>query len=244
MRLALHPTLKKIGVGILDTLFPIRCLSCGTYGQYLCEGCLVHFPRRLQQRCPTCRRSITPRGEVCFSCTGKQCLDGLFAGSTYRDSLVAESIHTCKYRFIPALAEPLGRWLAERILESDLPLPDMFIPVPLHKRRLRFRGFNQSQLLAQTLAETLTPGNAIPVLSDILVRARFTKSQIKTKNREERLHNLRNAFVITPEHTARVAGKTVWIIDDVATTGTTLEECARVLKSAGAKSVFGIVLAR
>lgn len=244
MRLALHPTLRKIGVGILDTIFPIRCLSCNAYGQYLCQDCLIHFPRRLRQRCPTCRRFVTPHGEICFSCTGKNCLDGLFSGSTYRHPLVAESVHTCKYHFIPALAEPLGRWLAERLLEIDLPLPDMFIPVPLHRRRLRFRGFNQAELLAQTLAETLTPGGTIPVLSDILVRTRFTKSQIKTKDREERLLNLRNAFTINPENAPLVAGKIIWIIDDVATTGTTLKECARVLKAAGAKSVFGIVLAR
>lgn len=244
MRLALHPTLRKIGVGILDTLFPIRCLSCNAYGQYLCHDCLLHFPRRLRQRCPTCHRSTTPRGAICFSCSGKNCLDGLFAGSTYRHPLVAESIHTCKYRFIPALTEPLGKWLAERIQEIDLPLPDMFIPVPLHRRRLRFRGFNQSALLANILADTLTPGSALPVLENYLLRTRSTKPQIKTRNREERLLNLCNAFAITPENMARVAGKTIWLIDDVATTGTTLEECARVLKKAGATSVFGIVLAR
>ena len=251
MRLNLYLVCKKIGISLLDTLFPIHCLSCNAYGEYLCTNCLEHFPRRLRQRCPHCRRATTPRGEVCFSCSGKSSLDGLFVASHYRHPLVATSIHTYKYRFIPALAEPLGTWLAERVLEIDLPLPDVFIPVPLHKRRLRFRGFNQSALLADTLAETLTPGSVLPVLHNCLLRTRYTKPQIKTTVREERLSNLKNAFALAPEmplgretSKSSLLGKTIWLIDDVATTGTTLEECARVLKKAGAKSVFGIVLAR
>jgi ComF family protein len=157
---------------------------------------------------------------------------------------VAKAIHTYKYRFIATLAQPLGTWLANRVSEIDLPLPDLYIPVPLHPRRLRFRGFNQSALLAQALADTLTPGSVLPVLQDHLIRTRFTKPQMKTSSREERLGNLKNAFAISETSTASIHGKAVWLIDDIATTGTTLEECARALKAAGAKSVFGIVLAR
>jgi ComF family protein len=198
----------------------------------------------LRQRCPTCLKAATPRGEVCFSCFGKNSLDGLFAASSYRNPLVAESIHTYKYRFIPALAAPFGLWLGNRIAEIDLPLPDLYIPVPLHPRRLRFRGFNQSALLADTLSDTLTPGSALPVLENCLLRTRSTKPQMKTRSREERRGNLKNAFALATGSGESIRGKTVWLIDDVATTGTTLEECARVLKEAGAKSVFGIVLAR
>lgn len=239
-----HPLLQKIGVGLLETLFPKSCLGCGASKDYLCTDCLTHLPRRLRQRCPTCRTATTPRGEVCFACSGLHALDGIFAATHYRSPLVAKAIHTYKYRFIATLAQPLGTWLANRVSEIDLPLPDLYIPVPLHPRRLRFRGFNQSALLAQALADTLTPGSVLPVLQDHLIRTRFTKPQMKTSSREERLGNLKNAFAISETSTASIHGKAVWLIDDIATTGTTLEECARALKAAGAKSVFGIVLAR
>lgn len=236
--------LKKLGAAIADTLFPIYCLGCDTYGEYICPACLDTFPRRLHQRCPTCLKATTPRGEVCFSCTGINSLDGLFAASLYRSPIISASLHTYKYRFIPAFAKPLGSWLAERVREADLPLPDICIPIPLHHRRLRFRGFNQATLLAQILTDTLMPGFDIPILEKSLLRTRFTKPQMKTQTREERLYNLKGAFALTKESTPFIQNKIIWLIDDVATTGTTLEECAKVLKKSGAKKVFGIVLAR
>lgn len=244
MRLDIRSALGTIGLGVLDTLFPVSCLGCGAPREYLCRTCLDIFPRRLRQRCPTCLKTTTPRGEACFACSGKNALDGLFAASLYRVSLVSASIHTYKYRFIPAFAQPLGIWFAGRVTEIGLPLPDLCIPVPLHPRRLRFRGFNQSELLARLLADTLAPGLSLPVRTDILRRTRYTKPQIKTETREERLNNLAGAFTLVAENTSSVKGKSIWIIDDVATTGTTLEECAKALKQSGAKSVFGIVLAR
>jgi ComF family protein len=188
--------------------------------------------------------ATTPHGEICFACYGIKALDGLFAASAYRSPIVTESIHIYKYRFIPSLAIPLGSWLAERVTEVGLPLPDMCVPVPLHPRRLRFRGFNQSTLLARTLASALTPGFDMPVLENCLLRTRFTKPQMKTETRGKRLNNLKNAFAFAEESIPLIQDKTLWLIDDVATTGTTLEECAKVLKKAGAKQVFGIVLAR
>lgn len=244
MPLINRQALKKIGTNILDTLFPIRCLGCDAPGAYLCRVCLAAFPRRLHERCPTCLKATTPHGEVCFACSGIKALDGLFAASVYRSPLVATSVHIFKYRFIAAIAIPLGSWLAERIVEIDLPLPDYCIPVPLHPRRLRFRGFNQSALLAHTLADTLTPGFDMPVLENCLLRTRSTKPQMKTKTREKRLNNLKNAFAFAEESVPLIQDKTLWLIDDVSTTGTTMEECAIVLKKSGAKKVFGIVLAR
>ncbi len=241
----LHPSsLKKFGISLIDTLFPIRCLTCSMRGEYLCQECLAIFPRRLKQRCPTCLKKITPRGEVCFECFGLSSLDGLFAASMYRSPVVSASIHTFKYRFIPSFAQPLGSLLAERVREIDLPLPDCLIPVPLHPRRLRFRGFNQSVLLAETLANELTPGFDIPIIKESLLRIRFTKPQMKTHTKEERLRNLKSAFTLLPTDVPLIRRKSIWLIDDVSTTGTTLEECASVLKQAGAKNVFGIVLAR
>lgn len=238
--------LKKSGASILDILFPLRCLGCRQRGSWICATCLSHIPRRLEQRCPVCLRHITPSGQTCFSCrdTLAPTLDGLFVASYYQNSILPHAIHTLKYRFIPDLALPLGTFLAETLEKSALPLPDALIPVPLHRRRLRFRGFNQSTLLAQVISRTLAPGLETPLLTTTLLRTRFTKPQMETDSRTERLTNLKNAFTLAPGTEADIAGKTLWLIDDVATTGTTLTECATVLKQHGARAVFGIVLAR
>jgi len=189
-------------------------------------------------------QSPTPHGEVCFSCAGKNALDGLSAGSIYRSPLISHTIHTFKYQYISHLAPILGEWLAERVRNTELPLPDLILPVPLHTRRLRFRGFNQSFLIARALGETLAPGLDTLVAENVLLRTRYTTPQMKTKNKEERLKNLTGAFSIKKEKYSLIQGKSFWLVDDVSTTGTTLEECALVLKKAGAKNVFGIVFAR
>ncbi|MGB3073148.1 MAG: hypothetical protein WBB68_02710 [Candidatus Moraniibacteriota bacterium] len=90
----------------------------------------------------------------------------------------------------------------------------------------------------------LLPGTPVPVRSDLLQRIRFTKPQMKTDSKPERLANLTNAFAIPLETAGPVVGKYIWLIDDVATTATTLDECARALKAAGAKTVWGVVIAR
>lgn len=125
-----------------------------------------------------------------------------------------------------------------------LALPDLVIPVPLHPRRQRFRGFNQAEMLAEKLMTLLLPGSPIPVRSDLLRRTRFTKPQMKTDSKPERLTNLSQAFAVPLEVAGPLVGKTVWLVDDVATTGTTLDECAKTLKNAGVKGVWGMVIAR
>lgn len=171
-------------------------------------------------------------------------LDGLFIARPYRHRLIQKLIFALKYRFIASAADPLAALLAESISHHPLPLPDLIIPVPLHPRRLRFRGFNQAEVLAQKLMQELLPGSPIPVRNDILRRVRFTKPQMKTDSKPERLANLSDAFAVPLEVAGPLVGKSLWLIDDVATTATTLDECARTLKNAGAKSVWGIVIAR
>lgn len=231
---------------VLDTLFPLRCLGCGRGTYWICPPCENRIKRRLDQECPICRHRVTPGGAVCFNCrdTSSTALDGVFVASSFHDPLLRHAIHTYKYRFIRDLSVPLGHLLLESLRHSSLPLPDVLIPVPLHKRRLRYRGFNQSTLLARIIGDELTPGLPLSVLEDALIRTRFTKPQMKTTSREERLANLTGAFMLNPADQNLIWSKSVWLIDDVETTGTTLEECARVLKQNGARLVWGIVLAR
>ncbi len=229
---------------ILDLFFPVFCLGCGEPREFLCDHCLKRISLRQEHHCPRCEQRITPYGELCPNCFRRSPLDGVFAATTYRIPVITRAVHTFKYRFVPALSVPLSTLLSEALRRSDLPLPDIILPVPLHKRRLRFRGFNQSELLAHRLGEIVAPGLSLPVLSNSLLRVRFTRPQIQTESRAERLHNLKNAFVVPIAARDILRGKNIWLIDDIATTSATLEECARTLKQVGAAKVFGIVIAR
>ena len=239
-----HSFFHSFFTGIFDTLFPTFCLGCETPRAWLCDDCCGKIPLRHEQRCPHCHKHITPFGYTCVACSQKCSLDGLFIASHYQVPLLSSALHTYKYRFLEKLSLPLGIFLSKALQSTDIPLPDFILPVPLHVRRLRFRGFNQSALLAQVLANALTPAMKIPVLYNCLLRIRYTTPQMKTKSRKERLNNLKDAFTLNRENKKLIKGKLLWLIDDVATTGTTLEECAKVLKKSGAKYVFGIVLAQ
>ena len=139
---------------------------------------------------------------------------------------------------------PLGKLLSEAVYHTSIPLPDIITAVPLHKRRLRERGFNQSFLLAQHL--TLTLHELMPFVEhlSLLEKTRHTKPQSKQQTRDARLANLEDAFALHHLYIkADLEGKTIWLIDDVTTTGATLTACAKVLKSYGAKEVHGFVIA-
>lgn len=228
----------------LDSIFPLSCFGCRQEGVLACSNCLSLVPEPDSQTCPICRAPFSPNGATCPACRTATPLDGIFVARLYRFRLVAELIHTLKYRFLKRAHEPLVDLLESSLAHHSLPLPDLLIPVPLHPRRLRFRGFNQAELIAHTLAARLAPGLSIPVDTTSLRRIRFTKPQMKAETRTERRSNLTGAFAATPSVAGPLIGTSVWLIDDVATTGTTLEECALALKQAGVKKVWGVVVAR
>lgn len=151
-------------------------------------------------------------------------------------------IHLLKYESVTPVAGLLGRMLADamgELLRGGRANAPLFIPVPLHPSRRRSRGFNQSELLARAAAKRWSPRPEIA--SDVLVRQRDTISQVGL-SREERMANMRGAFRVAQR--GRVKGRTVVLVDDVMTTGTTLSECARVLKRAGAERVLAATVAR
>lgn len=151
-------------------------------------------------------------------------------------------IHLLKYESITPVAGPLGSMMAEAIGELLLGrglMRPLLVPVPLHKSRRRTRGFNQAELIAQAAGKCLSP--RLEVVSGILLRQRDTISQVGL-SREERLHNVRGAFRVSDP--GRVKGRTLIVVDDVMTTGTTLSECARVLTRAGAERVWAVTVAR
>jgi len=141
-----------------------------------------------------------------------------------------------KYRNLRAIAPFLAELLADYLRLNPLP-GEVLVCVPLHPRRLRERGYNQSSLLARELGKRIN----LPLIENCLVRVKQTQPQVRAVNVEERRRNVADAFVCCDE---RVSGKQVILIDDVCTSGATLESCAVALKSKGATSVWGLTLAR
>ncbi|MFQ5933647.1 MAG: ComF family protein [Dehalococcoidia bacterium] len=162
-------------------------------------------------------------------------MDGLRSPFRFED-VIREAVHSLKYRNIRALAQELALFMAEA-LEDGAFAPDLLVPVPLHPKRLRERGYNQSELLARSLAKLMRT----TVAADALSKVRDTLPQAKTANVEERRVNVSGAFACVP---GSVQDKRVLLVDDVTTTGATLESCAQELKRSGAESVWGLTVAR
>lgn len=231
------------GVWLIDALFPRRCLGCGAYGSWCCFTCLAQlsFPRQLH--CPGCD-AVSPLGEWCEDCLNGQALNGLWVGQYYGNPLVREMIHHFKYDGLTELVKPLGRLLTATLTSFGLPpawhpIPRAdwrLVPVPLNPRRERMRNFNQAKLLANEVAQacglTVTP---------VLKRVAATKPQNKLDT-TERLSNVRGAFALASP-LPNLNGAYI-LVDDVYTSGATLEECARVLKQAGSREVWGLCVAK
>ncbi len=233
---------QKIKKNILDALFPISCLGCGTQNSWLCEACSKKIKIRDQQYCPLCEKIITPNGQICFACKRKSPLSGLLVATSYQEPLVLKAVHLFKYRFIEDLAEPLARLVLRTMQSYEVPLPDLIVPIPLHPRRLRWRGFNQSTLLAKNIAENLLPDSQLEVYDDALIRKRYTLPQMSLKDHRKRNQNVSNAFMFAAP--LKIKAKTILLVDDITTTGSTIFECAHTLKKAGAKEVWAAVIAR
>lgn len=154
------------------------------------------------------------------------------------DESIQKIVHEVKYRRMVSLGTRVGQELGDCLREDlDFAGADFIVPVPLHKTRLRERGYNQSLVIAGPIAESL----GLDLRPELLIRARPTKSQTKL-NAEERSRNLHGAFEVTNSEV--VQNKTVILVDDVATTGATLAECARVLQVSGVPKVLAITAAR
>ena len=185
--------------------------------------------------CPKCGRPQAS-GILCPSCWQLQTeIDGI--RSPYRfDEVIRKAIHQLKYHNLKAISFCLAELLADYLQSNPLP-GEAIVPVPLHPRRLRERGYNQSSLLARELGKLTN----LPVIEDCLIRVKEAQPQVKASNVEERRKNVSHAFICQNE---KVSGKQIILIDDVCTSGATLESCASALKSKGASSVWGLTLAR
>jgi ComF family protein len=241
---ALRQSWSNPAHALLSLLYPPSCEACGCavlHPHYLCEPCAAGAVRIEAPFCQVCSEPF--RGAItgpftCGNCTGRH-FHFTSAVAPYRSQgVVRDFIHRFKYWREFRLRHPLASWAAEALDDPRIraqPI-DALVPVPLFRARERHREFNQALEIARLLGKRA----AIPV-SDCLLRTRNTTSQL-AYDRKRRMENLRNAFRL--RQTTSVRGHHLVLVDDVLTTGSTLDECALVLLKAGAASVRAITVAR
>ena len=213
----------------------------------MCDECLAEIRPLRAPQCILCGDRLASAQLLmgdgrCVNCRDHEpAFDGAVSFGEYKGGL-RELIHLLKYDSVTSAAQPLGNMLADAIAELRPACGDstpLLVPVPLHKGRRRTRGFNQAELIAHAAAGQFT--EKLAIASEVLVRHRETISQVGL-SREERIENMHDAFRVSDP--GRVKGRSVIVVDDVMTTGTTLSECARVLKRAGAERVWAATVAR
>jgi len=219
---------------LFDLVLPPRCGGCWAPGSWLCEACRRRIRRLEEPLCRRCGAEVESPRASC-SCKGRlRALYRLRSAAAY-EGPVESAIHRFKYRGWRKLAGPLAYLLAQRVVVEGQSA-SYLVPVPLHPRRERQRGFNQSELLSEELRRLL----AMRQPSGRLVRLRATAPQVGN-DRLHRWENVRDAFEWRGEP---LKGRPLLLVDDVATTGATLEACAVALKAAGAGPVVGVTVAR
>lgn len=238
---------SAIASAALDLLYPPRCQICQSFGpEPLCPSCSGQVEFLSAPWCLRCGEPLpTSRaGDFCRRCRpsragGKYAFD-ICRSVAHYDGVMREAIHGLKYHGRLRLVAPLAQMLVDTLRAEDnlnATSIDGIVPVPLHRRRRWDRGFNQSELIGKAVSR----GLEIPLLPEALLRPHPTSDQVGLK-RHQREENVHGAFAVAkPE---KISGKTILVIDDVFTTGATLNECARVLRQAGAARIVAATLAR
>lgn len=244
--------MDKLKNFLLDLLFPKFCFGCNKEGVYFCDDCRATVDISEFQYCLCDRNPVRLGPEQkdngkCDRCRHKE-LSGLYFALAYKEKfLVKKLIHQFKYQpYIKDLAKTLAGLLVEHFVISGKNTDEIWenavlIPAPIHMKKLRERGYNQAEELAKELAKVLQ----IPVISDYLIKIKSTRPQMEL-SKEQREKNLSGAFALNKNCSSSGLEQfsKVYLVDDVYTTGSTMQECAKILCEAGAKSVWGICLAR
>ena len=224
---------------ILDLFYPKICAGCASEGVLICRECEKAIVIRTPQ-CFICDRR-SPDARVCRSCKKHTAYTRMYGPLSFKNDIVREMVHRLKYRSVKEYGVILGQFLAKATsYYALLPKKDaVIISVPLHPKRMRTRGFNQAEIIAKTYSEL----SNIPLAdSESIIRRKNTPPQTTVADRSKRMENMRDVFFV--KNATDFFGKTVILIDDVATTGSTINEAARALKRGGAREVWVFTAAR
>ena len=226
---------------LLDFFYPQRCLSCGKFGKYICDHCVSMIQFIETDFCPACTKPAID-GKTHPKCQTRYSLDGLTSFFKYQDP-VREAIKRIKYKpFAFDVSKTLISLALKKInqksfLQRIIKEKPILVPIPLHQSRERARGFNQAEVLGKILAEKWN----LHFTPNLLIRTRKTLPQYALKGKE-RKKNIVNAFKLRSGLEPR--NYNLLLFDDLWTTGTTMRVCGNLLKRAGAKSVWGLTVAR
>ncbi len=220
---------------LLDLVFPPSCIHCGRLGTWLCRACAEQFSFWEGPFCILCGRPWDEPGP-CRVCQAHSLHVYPIRSVFVFEGSVRAAVHALKYRgaasVASTLAAPMACYWQHQHMQGDC-----LVPVPLHPKRVAKRGYNQAELLARALGQHLD----LPIVPHLLRRVRDTVSQTKL-NRDERQKNMEGAFALAEE--VDLSGWKLTLVDDVATTGSTLDACAEILLEAGAQMVNAFTLAR
>jgi predicted amidophosphoribosyltransferase len=261
-------------VDFLSFIFPKRCIGCGKIGRYFCEKCIrtIRIIQTNEAICPVCEKPAID-GVTHPRCGGRYALDGLTSFYHYH-GIIRQAIKQIKYRFVSDLADELVNQIPltsyNIVIKQVKGRPAFLLPIPLHISRLRFRGFNQAEILGLRISKILR----IPLKHDILNRIKASIPQVEMKNRPERIQNMEKVFGVnnsviqqfkSDSRTSSISISksdiaplaysdklksenqrypAIVLFDDVFTTGATMRSAAFVLKHVGVKFVWAVTLAR
>lgn len=219
----------------LDLLFPPQCGGCGRAGVRWCANCAAQVQHPLAPLCNFCGVRIDRGHDTCNDCRDARPAYSVLRSWSIFEAPVRNAVHRLKYRRDIGLGEALTPQLSDFIASLHWPV-EIVVPVPLGRKRLVERGYNQVSLIARPLSMAMR----LPYAPDALARHHETRSQVGL-SRSQRQQNVRRAF---RARSGRVSGHTVLLVDDVATTGSTLSSCAEALYAAGARDVFAFTVSR
>lgn len=214
----------------MDFIFPVSCLNCRQENTWLCRKCL---------------EKINLQNKYIAKSSKNPWLDFIIISGSYKNPILQKTIKCFKYKSVETLALPLSKLLKKTLLNYPWLLKQNWkiIPVPLHRRRELERGFNQNLILAKQIwpyRDWRNQSLQNSILDQTLIRFKYTKPQTKLKKTERQL-NIKGAFTV--KDAKQIEKQNILLIDDVLTTGSTLNECAKILKQAGASNVGAIVVA-
>lgn len=222
-------------MNFLDFIFPKKCLECKANGRYLCVNCIKNSKKNLDT-CVECNRASF-QGITHPKCRKKYGLDGLTSVWKY-DGVIRKAILSLKFKFASDLVSELSEHIAQEIRNRSFYNNPVLVPIPLHIKRQKWRGFNQAEEIGEMVAKIMGWKYA----KDLLIKKLATKPQTRLE-KSERIKNIKGVFALNTHYNFDNTQKVI-LFDDVYTTGSTLREASKVLKMGGVKEVWGLTVSR